>query len=119
MLSQSELQIKLLNRNRSPVFNPVCLGCDGIAICGNGCKYQAEVNYNCDVDKSSCLYTKRFISLFLDEAVKQFSENESGVLTKKQRDLIRGQSKGMEGTLRWSIGHAMPLVEVNHLGKIV
>lgn len=98
-------------RSRSPIFNDTCLNCDGIAICGNGCMYQAKLNYGNKLDKSSCLYTNRFISLFLDEAVRQFSENECGFLTKYQRLRIQGNCKSQEGTLRWSIGHSMPLIK--------
>lgn len=52
---------------RAPIFNPQCLECEGIFICGGGCPAQGEALFGSreEIDKPFCIHTKKSLMWLL------------------------------------------------------
>lgn len=60
-------------RKRLPLYNPECLNCFAISICGGGCPWNAgnmTGNYF-EIDKASCIYTKTVFEFLIKDGYKK------------------------------------------------
>lgn len=96
---------------RSPVYLKQCYGCQAIAICGNGCAYEAWVDNNnfISIDQRACEYTKLFFKEFIHDLFNMIKHKLDGkpfyVPTKQERRGLYGKIKINKLNLNSSIGH--------------
>lgn len=106
---------KYVNRDvlsrRSPIYLDECSDCEAIAICGNGCAYNAWVK-NGDIysiDEDACRYTKLFYKKFVEDLFNiikpSFSKNTIYIPNKSDRKKMYGKIKINKLNLNSSIGH--------------
>ena len=113
-------------RKRSPIFYSFCEGCDAIAICGNGCAYDAFVNAGdeMNIDHRSCQYTQQFFGLFLKDLFSQIKPLKSNsdwwhLATQEERDKVLGNVAEVENSLSYSIGHQTKKFKKSFWGRDV
>jgi sulfatase maturation enzyme AslB (radical SAM superfamily) len=99
-------------KERSPIFNSNCVGCDAIAMCGNGCAYDALVHSgnHMGIDQRSCKYIRHFYNLFIEDLYaiirpNMYGLNDFYIPTKNDRLKLLGKVKEIQNSLSYSIGH--------------
>ena len=124
--AMSELDIKEYEKiiikqwgNRSPIYNKKCLRCSAIAVCGNGCAYEAycRTGSAMGIDERSCEYSRHFYELFLQDLLQLIKSNMSNLNwwyypNENDRNKMLGSVKEEQSTLRYSIGHAIRKYEI-------
>jgi radical SAM protein with 4Fe4S-binding SPASM domain len=98
---------------RSPVYMDECSNCEAIAICGNGCAYNAWVKNNniYSIDEDACKYTKLFYKKFIEDLFKlikpNLNKNSIYIPKLSDRKKMYGNIKINKLNLNSSIGHEL------------